>query len=459
MIFNKRFKILLTLGMIILNYHSVAFCYPKQKKTSDSIYHYMKLVSDWQWNNLETEGWKNDKKDWTNGAMFAGMMEWARIANDDIYYKKLIQVCGENKWKIGKERHFADDYCVGQTYSQLYTLFKNPEYIRDFKQLADSLTLIPHTESLLWVNDIYLREWAWCDALFMAPPALVYLTQATGDLKYLNTASNLWWKTSAYLYDEKEHLFFRDSRYFGKKEKNGEKVFWSRGNGWVMGGLVRILSVMPHNHPDRTKFITQFKEMAARIADIQQADGAWYASLLDPKSYGVKETSGTGFFCYALAWGINQGILDQDKYLPVVTKAWNCLTASVHPDGKLGFVQAQGSDPQSVSYDDTEVYGTGAFLLAGTEMLKLSFLQLKDAVMVTAANTTSVRKPETIEVPWESLKKLKALQAARVVVENAITGEAIPSKVIYNKQKKVQKLIFKTDINYGTKLYFLVKRS
>src|SRR5690606_26703821 len=121
--------------------------------------------------------------------------------------------------------------------------------------------------------------WAWCDALFMGPPALGYLTQATGDPKYLDTASKLWWKSSDYLYDNEEHLFFRDSRYFDKKEANGKKVFWGRGNGWVMGGLVRILEVMPQNHPDRKKFEKQFKEMSKRIASLQQPDGSWHASL------------------------------------------------------------------------------------------------------------------------------------------------------------------------------------
>ena len=47
------------------------------------------------------------------------------------------------------------------------------------------------------------------------------------------------------------------------------------------------------------------------------------------------------------------------------------LTASVHPDGKLGYVQQIGEKPETVSYDDTEVYGVGAFLLAGSEMSKL----------------------------------------------------------------------------------------
>jgi unsaturated rhamnogalacturonyl hydrolase len=198
----------------------------------------------------------------------------------------------------------------------------------------------------------------------MGPPAFAALPKATGEIKYLDLTDRLWWKTADYLYDKDENLFYRDSRYFKQKEKNGRKVFWSRGNGWVMGGLVGVLQNMPADYPTRPRWNQQFKEMAKKIASLQQADGTWHASLLDPASFPVKETSGTGFYCYALAWGINNGLLD-------ALKAWKALAACVHPDGKLGFVQKIGDSPASVGYEDTEVYGVGAFLLAGTEIAKL----------------------------------------------------------------------------------------
>ena len=144
-----------------------------------------------------------------------------------------------------------------------------------------------------------------------APPAWVRLYAATGDEKYLNFAVTNWWRTTDYLYDKDEHLFFRDSTYFKKTEANGKKVFWGRGNGWVMAGLVRVLQYLPMNHPDRPRFEQLFKDMAAKILTCQQPDGLWRASLLDPDSYPLKETSGSGFYTYALAWGVNQGLLDR----------------------------------------------------------------------------------------------------------------------------------------------------
>ncbi|WP_354358745.1 glycoside hydrolase family 88 protein [Pedobacter sp. UYP30] len=424
----------------------------------DSIIHIMKKTADWQWKDLHEHGWRKPKTDWTNGAMYAGMLALAKIANDDSYYKELVKVGEENKWGCGSQHLLADDYCVGQTYSQLYTLFHDSIYIAKFKERADTIAALPHTESLLWENQIQNREWAWCDALFMGPPSLGYLFKATGDIKYLNIASKLWWKTSDYLYDTKEHLFYRDSRYFDKKEKNGSKVFWSRGNGWVLAGLVRVLEVMPKNHPDRKKFEKQYKEMAKRIVSLQQEDGSWHASLLDPASFPVKETSGTGFFTYALAWGINNGLLNYKDYHNCVQKSWAALVLSVHPDGKLGFVQAVGADPQHVTYEDTDVYGVGAFLLAGSEIYRMELKQA-EGLLISVKNTLPIkRETETVEVSWKTATKHnKKLDTGNLVVINTLTGKQIPSQLIYNGLKKPQHLIFQTDIKEGTELFFTVK--
>jgi unsaturated rhamnogalacturonyl hydrolase len=198
------------------------------------------------------------------------------------------------------------------------------------------------------------------------------VTTVTGDRKYLDLANRLWWKTTDYLYDTSEHLYFRDSRFFDRREPNGKKVFWSRGNGWVFAGLARVLQELPADYPDRARYVTLFRQMAEKIAALQGADGYWRASLLDPDSRPNPETSGTGFFVYGLAWGINQGLLDRARYEPAVTRGWSALVKAVHPDGMLGWVQRIGDQPGATTADTTEVYGVGALLLAGSEVHTLA---------------------------------------------------------------------------------------
>ncbi len=125
-------------------------------------------------------------------------------------------------------------------------------------------------------------------------------------------------------------------------EANGKKIFWSRGNGWVVGGLVRLLKELPKAHPKRDFYLKQYRDMMNRVVELQQPDGLWRSSLLDPASYPGGEASGTGFYIYAMAWGINNKLLDKKKFLPSVKKAWIGLNTLVHADGKVGWTQPIG---------------------------------------------------------------------------------------------------------------------
>jgi rhamnogalacturonyl hydrolase YesR len=132
---------------------------------------------------------------------------------------------------------------------------------------------------------------------------------------------------------------------------------------------------MPGDYPDRPKFISQFTDMAAKIASLQSRDGLWRAGLLDPDAYGLPENSGSAFFTYALAWGINEKILDHDAYEPIVAKAWQGLVSHIHADGRLDCIQQTGASPAHYAPSASYVYGVGAFLLAGREVNKFAITQ------------------------------------------------------------------------------------
>lgn len=423
------------------------------------VFRAMQKTANWQIDHIEKNGWRYPPTDWTNGAYYAGQMAWAKIANDDKQLNFLKAVGDTNNWKGGPERFFADDYCVGQTYAELFMLYKDSAMIKPMIELGDDILKQSHTESLLWnfEGGLHNREWAWCDALFMGPPTMAYLYKVTGNKKYLDGMNKLWWKTTNYLYDTTEHLYYRDSRFFDRKEKNDAKVFWSRGNGWVIAGIARILNIMPANYPDRKGYEKIFKAMAKRIAELQQPDGTWHASLLDPASYPPKETSGTGFFAYALAWGINNGYLSYNEYYPTLKKAWDALIGCVHENGKLGFVQVPGAAPETVTYDDSEVYGVGAFLLAGTELFKLLY-QKENATKIIIQNPTVVnRQYEMAEIKWEKLAALKFNQKNTTII-NAQTGEEVSSQIIYAGKTQPHAIIFQSGTTAGSSSFYLVKK-
>ncbi|HLX70363.1 MAG TPA: glycoside hydrolase family 88 protein [Verrucomicrobiae bacterium] len=340
--------------------------------SSPAILATMEKVADWQLTNASPSDKNYKENSWTYGAFYAGVLALDSIAGTPKYHDAMVAKGNKLDWQPGRRPYHADDYCVGQMYLELYLKDHNPAMLAPIKAKLDNILAHPSTNSLEFNKNEKADRFWWCDSLFMGPPTWARLYKATGDKKYLDFMDQEWWAASDFLYDKDEHLFFRDSRYFTQKEANGKKVFWSRGNGWVIAGLARVLEVMPADYPSRPRYETQFKQMAEKIASLQQPDGLWHASLLDPASYPLKETSGSGFYVFALAWGINNHLLDRAKYEPVVQKGWAALLDCVTPEGKLGYVQQVGQDPKSFKPGDYEVYGAGGFLLAGKQMYLLA---------------------------------------------------------------------------------------
>ena len=335
----------------------------------------LRRVADWQL----AQPAKHATDDWTYGALYAGMMALAEVADDAKYDDAMVAMGRDHAWKPAKRIYHADDHCVGQTYVDLFLEHRDPAMLGPIRERFDYILANRKSGELKFKTPGAQDRWAWCDALFMGPPTWVRVADATSDKQYLDFANREWWVTSDYLFDKEEHLYYRDSTYFEKREANGRKVFWSRGNGWVMGGLARLLQVMPPEYPDRRRYQEQFQQMADKVAGLQQPDGLWHSSLLDPASYPLKETSGSGFYTFALAWGVNRGILDRSRYEPVVRRAWAALVECVTPEGKLEHVQPVGADPKTFDPTHSDVFGVGAFLLAGSEVYRLALDDLPAA--------------------------------------------------------------------------------
>jgi rhamnogalacturonyl hydrolase YesR len=360
-------KVILSVFMLCMIFS--AFAQTAEKKFDKKyIRSTMEKAAKWQLANP-----KHEPRDWTNGAFYAGVFAaWETTKSKDIY-KAMMDMGNRVNWTPYKRWYHADDIAICQTYIDLYRREKRQEMIQPAIDTLAKFMAKPYP-----VRGIEVIKWWWCDALFMAPPALAKIGMTTGNKEYLTKNDEYFKECYDLLYNRDECLFARDLNYVIKNdgkdryEANGRRIFWSRGNGWVMGGLVRILKELPKDYPQRPFYEQLFKDMAAKIASIQQADGLWRASLLDPESYPGGEVSGSGFFCYALAWGINQGLLDKKTYLHTVEKAWVALNDCVNDEGRVGWVQPVGADPRkNFNADSWEVYGTGAFLLAGSEVIRL----------------------------------------------------------------------------------------
>ena len=303
-------------------------------------------------------------RDWTFAALYAGYIAAAKALPEPRYETAMLEMGNQFEWTTGPRKAHADDQAVAQTYIALFREYREPRMFVPTQEQLNALMTQP--------DDPAKPVWWWCDALFMAPPVWAGMFSVTHDPDYLKYMDREWWITSTLLYDSQEHLFFRDASFLTKHEASGQKLFWSRGNGWVMAGLARVLDEMPADYPTRGKYVDQFRQMAARVAQLQGGDGLWCPGLLDAQAYHLPEVSGSAFFVYALAWGINHHLLDRSSYLPVVTKGWGGLLQHVYADGRLGSIQPIGAAPGAYSPTSSYVYGVGAFLLAGSQVIELS---------------------------------------------------------------------------------------
>jgi unsaturated rhamnogalacturonyl hydrolase len=327
----------------------------------------MKRVADWQIANPS----KHPIHDWTQAPFFMGLSNLHQVSGDEKYLEALNGFGRQLSYGPGPRVTHADDHAVLQAWLELYRQDRDPAKLKPSIAHFDKVLAELSKEGPKSISGGTFT-WCWCDALFMSPAVWTHLSQITGDPKYLAWADKEWWTTTDVLYDATHHLFYRDNRFFTKRTPSGKKVFWSRGNGWVAGGLVHVLEYLPAEHPSRVKYLGLYHDMMYALLKLQNADGLWRTSLLDPQD-PKGESSGSSFFTYSMAWGINRGLLPAETFRPVVMKGYQALSKNIQPSGMLGFVQKVGDAPdnQQTNAESTEVYGSGAFLLAGSEIVRL----------------------------------------------------------------------------------------
>jgi len=334
--------------------------------------------------------WQEFDNNWIRGTYYAGVMACYSATGDKAYLDQCEAFCQSLEWKLPAlpPDHKASGVNLltcGQTMLECYMVDKKKYKIKPIMaHLEDPGIKTPVANPLQWYFEGGRR---YVDGLFTGPPTLAMLYAVTGEEKYLYWMETCFWDVYGKLYDVEENLFYRDFRFFpdcleqrmndpgweGNHQvtATGKKVIWSRGNGWAFAGIARILKYLSRDHPSYERYEQVFKNIAGSLAGRQSEEGFWYPNLADPDYIPLKETSGTSFFIYGLAYGINTGVLDKNEYLPVVEKAWKSVYNAVSEEGKVQWGQKVGDRPVDLKKEDSHEYVSGTFLLAASEVYKL----------------------------------------------------------------------------------------
>lgn len=314
---------------------------------------------------------------WTRAVYYEGLLALYAIDPKPEYLSYAVAWGEAHSWQLRDNDSTttnADNQCAGQTYIDLYQL----EGAKDSKRITAIQTSVDGM-----IKNHVTQVWTWVDAIQMSMPVFARIGAMHPDGGYFDTMYSLYSYPKRLaaqgLYNTTDHLWWRDANWKSKTTPNGKQVYWSRGNGWVLAALTRVLDLLPTTDAHRAEYAQDFTDMAAALRAIQRSDGFWNPSLGDPTHFGGPEASGTALFVYGMAWGIRKGLLDEATYAPVVIHAWQSLAEiAVHDNGFVGYLQSTGDDPsdgQPLSYDkvpDFEDYGVGCVLLGGSELAKLA---------------------------------------------------------------------------------------
>jgi rhamnogalacturonyl hydrolase YesR len=324
----------------------------------------LERATDWQL----AAPYKRDQRGWEIAPFYMGALEVARLSAPPRLHNALASHFEKLAWQPAPRDYHADDYAVTQAYAELQRRTGDPRLMAPSLALFERLLAKPSPARLDWGTPGVVDRWSWCDALFMGPASWLDAHLLTGDPRHLDFANGEWWATTDFLYVPSDGLFARDQSFLDLREPNGRRLYWSRGNGWVAAGLVRVLARFPRDHADYPRYVTLYRQMMAAVLASQQPDGLWRPGLLDPAAHQAREVSGSAFFAYALAWGLNHGLLERASVEPAVRRAWHALAACVREDGRVGYIQPVGVSPEGFDPDHTDAFGVGAFLLAGAEI-------------------------------------------------------------------------------------------
>ncbi|MCC8018855.1 MAG: glycoside hydrolase family 88 protein [Rikenellaceae bacterium] len=314
---------------------------------------------------------------WTRAVYYEGLLELYNLDPEERYMDYMVRWGESHNWGLRggddpvRVRN-ADNQCAGQAYIELAYRLGRPEYMHDIKAAIDGMMATDKVD-----------DWTWIDAVQMAMPIFAMLGVVEDDSGYFDRAHEMYLHTKNVegggLYNADDGLWWRDKDFVPPyTEPNGEDCYWSRGNGWVIMAMARMLYILPDDVEYRAEYRQMLRDMSEALVKVQREDGLWNVSLHDPDHFGGKELSGTAMFVYGMAYGVNHGILDRATYEPVIYKAWNGMVNDcLHPDGFLGYIQGTGKEPaeaQPVTYDrepDFDDYALGAFLCAGCEVYRM----------------------------------------------------------------------------------------
>jgi len=295
-----------------------------------------------------------------------GLKYFQFVFDNQDYLHKLIDEGWviEGLERFGRFRGIWDNGATAAALINVYSQDPRPEYLSYLEQVAEffyQYDVDPKQKSRRKnIDKIYTQ------GVFMAR-----IGKLTDDTRYYDYCVEKVLETDRLFYDPKTGLY--DQIYYPELNSTNN-IKWLRGMGWSAVAFVNILASLPEDHPGYKEILQIYRKQIAGISAYQMKSGLWRHLVDHPDSY--EETSGSVYITYAIARGINEGLLDPG-YRDVAMAAWKGIMGRRLDNGDIAGSTSGVSHSTSPAYFlnyptvNNGDHLFGPLFLAGTEMIKL----------------------------------------------------------------------------------------
>ena len=319
---------------------------------------------------------------WGEGVQMMGLMRAAHTAHDTRYADYV------EKWARIQEaqdlatlldigpsvpnparRAYCGHWSPASAVLYLYRDRSRPEHLKLAQGVAEFIATGAERSPEGGLGHWQGSHQLWVDTLYMACPLLSALGQMQHRPEYVQDAARQIVVYARHLQDPKTGLFYHMWDWQAGTRSDG---FWGRGDGWVLMSLAETMEVMSPHDPQYQEVAVIARNLAKGLESTQDADGLWHTVLDDPKSY--PECSATAMFAYGMLKLVRLRVLPPE-YTARALKAWDAINNRYVRDGWVIGVSAgtdpKGADAYRTKPVGTETWGTGAYLLAASEVARI----------------------------------------------------------------------------------------
>jgi unsaturated rhamnogalacturonyl hydrolase len=318
---------------------------------------------------------------WGEGVQMIGLMkiyERARAERYADYVEKwaaiylprdmteLLNICPKAR---GTQPGYCGHWSPATAILEMYQARQKPEHLKLAVKVAEFIRTdaerSPEGGLGHWLGSHQL----WVDTLYMACPLLAALGKLQGKDEYIDDAAGQLIVFARHLQDPETGLFYH---MWDWQTGTHTPDPWGRGNGWVLMSLADTFEVMGRRHRSYAPLKTVAEKLAEGLKATQNQDGLWHTVLDDSSSYA--EASASSMFCYGLLKLVRLNVLPA-SYVPLARRAWSAVNEHYVKDGVVTGVSA-GTSPKGGDYyrslpQGAQTWGTGAYLMAGSEVDRL----------------------------------------------------------------------------------------